>query len=184
MSQKQKVYTTPIGRLSYPYLFEKSELSDQFAATLIFDEGTDLAELEAEIERAADEKWGKGKWPSNFQHPVHDNSEKEDVAGYTNPGSYTSFKRKTRPKVVANEKDPSTGDLREITPESGEAYAGCYVRVSYHAYAWSNAKFKSNGVSLQLHNVQKMSEGEPLGGALSDPNEDFDVDSAVEDALG
>ena len=51
----------------------------------------------------------------------------------------------------------------DIIDES-EAYSGAYYRAQVRAFAYDSAGNK--GVSFGLQNVQKMAEGDPLGGRI------------------
>ena len=54
---------TPVGRLSYPHLFERQPALNpgdegKYGAAIIFEEGTDLSDVKAAIIAAAKEKFG------------------------------------------------------------------------------------------------------------------------------
>ncbi len=172
---------TPEGRVSFAYVYEKSEMSGKYEVTLIFDENTDLAALEQLVEETANERWGKGKWPKNFRHPLRDNSEKEELQGYEQPGRFCRAWRDTRPNVVGLDVDPSTGSLRQLTQETEEFYSGCYAKASVNAFAYD--KNGNLGVAFGLLNVQKTKDGEPFSGGRSNPDEDFGLPADVEEAL-
>lgn len=169
----------PAGRLSYPRLFEKDPKSGKYQVTIIWPEGTDLSELEAAIEAAADQQWPK-KRPANLRIPLKDNETKisaetgERVAGYENPGRYVMAWTRTRPKVVGTVLDPDTGKLAHLTED--EVYAGCWVRASVRVYAFHNKEHKTNDVILGLCNVQFVRDDVSFGGTVSDPDDDFSSD--------
>ena len=78
-------------------------------------------------------------------------------------------KKSGAPKVVDQQ-------MQQILDE-GELYAGCYARMSVHAYAYAPTKENpqiKTGVSFGLNNVQKVADGEPLGGMSSRPEDDFE----------
>ena len=58
--------------------------------------------------------------------------------------------------------------------EPEEIYSGCYVRASINAYAFNIQG--NSGVSFGLNNIQKVRDGEPLGGGGSKAEDDFDDD--------
>ena len=61
--------------------------------------------------------------------------------------------------------------------DKSELYSGCYGRVSIMPAAYNVDGNK--GIKFYLNNVQKLAEGEPLGGAgASNASDDF---TAVED---
>ena len=55
--------------------------------------------------------------------------------------------------------------------DSSELYSGCYARVSLNFFPYTNAGNK--GVGVGLNNIQKLDDGEPLGGARARPEDDF-----------
>jgi hypothetical protein len=170
---KTKPFITPAGRVSFPSLDEPNEYGGKkkFQVVLIWPEGTDLSGLEAAIEAAADEKWGKGKWPKNTRLPIKDCADKAEVDGYGDGGRYMNFWSKRRPKLVGSERDES-GQLVEV--DADQIFPGCWARVSCNLFACSNQEFKTNDVIGGLLNVQFVKEDESFGGFNSDPDEDFE----------
>lgn len=73
-----------------------------------------------------------------------------------------SVSSKTKPRIV----DTNFQDIIEPTA----IYSGMYARVSIRFYAYSNSGNK--GIGCGLNNVQKLGDGEPLGG-MSTPEDDF-----------
>jgi hypothetical protein len=72
-------------------------------------------------------------------------------------------------------------DLQAIMDPT-ELYSGCYGRASIVFYAY-NAN-GNKGIAAGLQNLQKLEDGEPLGG-ISRPEDDFEaVDDDAEDILG
>jgi hypothetical protein len=70
---------------------------------------------------------------------------------------YLTARTKTRPGVVDINVNPIL--------DASEVYSGCYARVSLSAFPY---KYGGNfGVSFGLGNVQKVADGENLGGAKS-----------------
>lgn len=179
----KKLLVSPIGRLSFPFLFEQDE-NNKYRATLIFKGTDDLAAIENLVQEAADKQWGKGKMPKKTKLPIHDNDTVEDREGKRWGGYEEDSARHIRcwstrkPKVVGREKDPETGKLVELNKD--EVYAGCYVKASLSAFAGVH---KEGGpyVSLILSNIQKWDDGEALAGVITEPDDDFaeDVANAV-----
>ena len=62
---------------------------------------------------------------------------------------------------------------RNVDPiiHTSEFYGGCYAICKVNAYAWEYKNKK--GVSFGLGNIQKIKDGERLGGGPSDPTKDF-----------
>lgn len=171
---------TPVFRVSYPHVF-KPQLNDlngqlEYSVVALFPKGADLTALKAAAHAAVVKKWGadKGKWPQNLKSPFRDQNERaKDVdgkqvlpAGYEAGAVFLTLKSKQKPGVV----DQQVNDIVDET----EFYAGCYAKASVNAYAYDQ---KGNrGVAFGLGNLQKVKDGESLGGRTR-PEDDF---SAVE----
>ena len=71
--------------------------------------------------------------------------------------------------------------------DRSEVYSGCYGRVSLSFYAFNTNG--NRGIACGLNNVQKLKDGEPLGGRISAEQEfaglgDIDdLDSSEDDFL-
>lgn len=169
---------TPIGRLSFPFLFTPDE-KGKYRTTLIFGKNDDLSAIEEMIQAAAEKKWGKGKMPKRTKLPIHSNEDAIDKEGNRRAGYEDSEGRHVRfwttrsPKIVGRDKDPQTGRFIELTKD--ELWAGCYCRISFSAYAGEHAE-GGPYVALIMQNVQLMKEGESLAGIVSEPEADFDDD--------
>jgi hypothetical protein len=100
-------------------------------------------------------------------------------AGYEDPDAiFITFKatEKYKPGVV----DANVKDI--IEPR--EFYSGCYARASVRAYVYDN---KGNrGVGFGLNNVQKLRDGEPLGGSggPARPSDEFQAVAEVGGSTG
>lgn len=74
---------------------------------------------------------------------------------------------------------PGVVDLaRNIIPERSEIYSGVYARASINFYAFNSNG--SRGIACGLSNIQKIRDGEPLGGksrAEDDFNDDYLTDA-------
>jgi len=179
---------TPRARLSFPHLFtaKVNEISDdktpKFSCTLLFDEAAqntpEFKAMVAAIKPAALDKFGAEKLKTlKLRHPIRDGSEKEGQAGYEGC-KFISVSSKQRPQLVYAYKDPATGKLKQIEDEM-DLYAGCYVKASLTIYAYDKAG--NRGVNFGLRNIQKLADGEPLGGR-SRADDDFDaVEGAADD---
>lgn len=176
-NSETKVVTGKI-RLSYTHLFEPfSNIEGQepkYSCVLLIPK-TDKATIaklrkaqQAALENSKD-KLFKGKVPANWKDTIHDGDTEADLdrnpeyAGHL----YMSVSSKTKPGVVDRNVNPVL--------DSTEVYSGCFARVSINAFAYSQAGNK--GVSFGLNHVQKLADGDFLGGR-SKAEDDFD---SVED---
>ena len=64
-----------------------------------------------------------------------------------------------------------------------EVYSGCYARVSLNFYAFNTNTNGNRGIACGLGNVQKLRDGEPLGGGSTSAADDFAAFSAGDDFL-
>ena len=93
--------------------------------------------------------------------PLRDgDTEREDEA-YKN-SYFVNASSFSAPRIVDRSVMPIT--------DRDEVYSGCYVRASINFYPYSKAG--SKGVAAGLGNIQKLDDGEPLGGR-STAEEDF-----------
>jgi hypothetical protein len=77
-----------------------------------------------------------------------------DIWDYTKNHYIINVSSKNPPQVVDKDRNPIL-DLTEV-------YSGCYGRASINFFAYNNNGNK--GVSAGLGNIQKLEDGEPLGG--------------------
>lgn len=174
---KTKVVTGKV-RLSYVHLWEPwSSGADgqepKYSCTLLIPkaDGFTLAALRAAqqsaLEQGKDGKFG-GKIPKVWDDTIHDGDEEADLdknpeyAGHY----YMSVSSKTRPGIV----DASVQPILDST----EVYSGCYARVSINAFPYAVSGKK--GVSFGLNHVQKLADGDFLGGR-SNAADDFGDDA-------
>ena len=136
-----------------------------------------LKKINAAIEaakQAGASLWG-GKVPNNLKTPLRDgDDERPDQPEYENC-YFINASSKTAPGVVDKDVQPIL--------DSTEIYSGCYARASVNFYPFSKAGNK--GIACGLNNVQKIADGDYLGGR-SRAEDDFDAieDDDDEDFLG
>lgn len=162
---------TPEFRVSFPNLFKPrlNELSKQeeYSVVALFKKDADLKVLRDAAQAAVEKKWGKdpAKWPKKMKTPFRDQGERaKEVDGKTvlpaaheEGAIFLNLKSKMKPGVV-----DQTGK-NEITDET-QIYAGCYARAVVSCYAYDQAG--NRGVSFGLQHVQKLRDGEALGGRV------------------
>lgn len=183
-----KVVTGEV-RLSYVHVFEpyaQDDSSDPKYSCVVLIPKSDKVTLKkikaaqkAAAEAGASRVFG-GSIPKNLATTLHDGDEEADLernpeyAGHY----YMSISAKTKPGVVDRDVNPIL--------DSSEVYSGCYAKVSINAFAY-NYKGKK-GISFGLNHVQKLRDGDFLGGrsraeddfdVLDDDDEDFDADDLL-----
>ena len=180
-NQTTKVVTGKV-RLSYVHVFEPfSNNPDQeakYSCVLLIPKSDKvtlkklLAAQQAALENGK-AKTFNGTIPKNWKNTLHDGDEDADLE--RNPEyegcMFMSVSSKTKPGVVDR-------DLNPIL-DSTEVYSGCYARVSINAFAFNTQGNK--GVSFGLNHIQKMADGDFLGGR-SRAEDDFEALGDDEDA--
>lgn len=159
---------TPKFRVSFPDVFVARAMEQgqepKFAITMLFAKDADLSALKAAAQQAVIDKWGADpkKWPANLKSPFRDQGDME-YEGYEKGCIFVRATSKQKPGVVG---------LDAKTPlEPADFYPGCYARATVNAFAYEAKGNK--GVSFGLQNVQKLEDGDPLGGR-SRPDQDFE----------
>ena len=171
--------TTGKVRLSYAHLFEPHSIEGnepKYSVSVIIPK-SDKETIKAINEAIAEAKeQGKGKWngkvPGNLKTPLRDGDvDREDDEAYA--GCYfLNANSKNKPGVV-------DADVQPIL-DTTEVYSGCYARLTLNFYAY-NAN-GNKGIAAGLGNVQKLADGEPLGG-FSRAEDDFDSVESAEDSF-
>jgi hypothetical protein len=163
MAKSIKVVTGKV-RFSYAHVFtpQASEEGKQpkYSVSIIIPKSdTDtINKINKAIEQAKTENaavWG-GTVPKGLKGGLRDGDEEKDDPAYAN-SYFINANSSQKPGVVDQ-------DLNAILDQS-EFYSGCYGRasISFFAYETKGAK----GIGCGLNNVQKLEEGEKLGGAAS-----------------
>lgn len=180
-----KVVTGKV-RLSYVHLFEPyssdPDKEKSYSVCLLIPKDTPegkktIKQMRAAQQIALKDTFGE-KIPRNWRDTIRDGDEEADLD--TNPefaGHYfvnVSAKLSYPPGIVDRQ--------RQEILDSTEVYSGCYGRVSLVAFGFNRPDNK--GVSFGLRNVQKLADGEPLGGGRNNPEDDFDeVDDDDDDVI-
>lgn len=159
--------------LSYPDLFEaKPDPGGRivYGCTLIFKGGEGADKLKAAAKEFVQSQFKKV--PPRFKWPFRDGEEYEDKAGYDPGDIFIRFSRRESfgpVPVVGPDRAPIT--QRDI-------YPGCLCIVACRPYVWHHKETNGRGLSFGLEAVQKVADGERLGGF--EPVEVDDVFDAVE----
>ena len=168
-------------RLSYAHLFKPVAISEgqdpKYSVCLLIpksDKAT-LTKIKAAVEAAkqlGSSMWGN-KIPSNLKTPLRDgDEERSDQPEYA--GMYfLNASSKQAPGIVDKQVQPIL--------DSTEVYSGCYGRASLNFFPFNQAGNK--GIACGLNNVQKLADGDYLGGR-SRAEDDFDSQDDDDDFLG
>ena len=176
-----KVITGPDTRWSYANVWEPKSINGgaaKYSVSLIIPKSDTktIAKIEAAIKAAYDE--GQVKLKGNgrsvpaltaIKTPLRDgDTERPDDSAYAN-SYFINANSATAPGIV-------DADCNPILTRS-EVYSGVYGRASINFYAFNSNGNK--GIACGLNNLQKIRDGEPLGGkssAASDFGTDDDED--------
>ena len=125
-----------------------------------------INKIKAAIEQVKTESvsvWG-GKVPANLKTPLRDgDTDRPDDEAYAD-SYFFNANSKLKPQVVDNKVEPIL--------DQSEVYSGCYGNISVNFYAYSANGNK--GIAAGLGNIQKLEDGESLGGRTT-AAEDFDT---------
>ncbi|WP_346920765.1 DUF2815 family protein [Clostridium sp. UBA7339] len=177
-----KVITGVNTRWSYANVWDAKSINGgapKYSVSLIIPKSdtTTVAKINAAIEAAYEE--GKSKLKGNgksvpslsiIKIPMRDGDiERPDDPAYAN-SYFINANSASAPGIVDADRNPIM--------ERSEVYSGVYGRASINLYAFNSNGNK--GIACGLNNLQKIRDGEPLGGKsraeddfVSDADEDF-----------
>lgn len=173
-----KVITGPDTRWSYANVWEAKSINGgapKFSVSLIIPKSDTktVAKIKAAIEAAYHE--GESKLKGNgrsvpalsvIKTPLRDgDTERPDDPAYAN-SYFVNANSATAPGIVDAD--------RQVILDRSEVYSGVYGRASINFYAFNSNGNK--GIACGLNNLQKIRDGEPLGGK-SRAEDDFATDS-------
>ena len=163
MAKATKVVTGKV-RFSYAHVFQPQASQDggtpKYSVSLIIPKSdTDTVnKINKAIEQAKTENaavWG-GTVPKGLKGGLRDGDAEKDDPAYAN-SFFVNANSANKPGVVDANMNPI------IDPS--EFYSGCYGRASVTLYPYNASGTK--GIAVGLNNVQKLEDGEKLGGGTS-----------------
>ena len=164
---------TGVVRLSYEHVWEPASVNGsnpKYSVSLIIPKSDTktIAAINQAIDNAIRDGAAKfgGKIPPKgaLKLPLRDgDTEREDEA--YRDSYFVNANSTTAPQIVDRSVQPIL--------DRSEVYSGCYARVSINFYAFNSNGNK--GVACGLGNIQKVRDGEPLGGKTS-AADDFTTD--------
>lgn len=171
--RKTKVITGKNTRLSYFHGWEPTSINggpERYSVSVLIpkDDKETVKAINDAVDAAIEEGIAKfgGKKPNKaaIKLPLRDgDTEREDeaYAGHW----FINANSKTAPQIVDKAVKPIL--------DRDEVYSGCYARVSLNFYAFNSNGNK--GIACGLGNIQKIRDGEPLGGRSS-ATDDFSTE--------
>lgn len=178
LANPTKVITGTQTRWSYANVWDPKSINGgtpKYSVSLIIPKSDTktVAQIKAAIEAAYKE--GESKLKGNgktvpalsaLKTPLRDgDAERPDDPTYTN-AYFINANSSTAPGIVDADCNPIL--------ERSEVYSGVYGRASINLYAFNSNG--NRGIACGLNNLQKISDGEPLGGK-SRAEDDFTTDS-------
>ena len=169
MANATKVVTGKV-RLSYAHVWDPVSINDskpKYSVSLIIPKGDKetVKKINAAVDAAIEEGIAKfgGKKPNKaaLKLPLRDGDTERDDEVYKN-AYFVNANSTTAPQIVDRAVNPIL--------DREEVYSGCYARVSINFYAYNTNGNK--GIACGLGNIQKIADGEPLGGR-SNAKDDF-----------
>ena len=181
-----KVITGKV-RFSYVNIFEPKKNEDgtdgKYGVTLLIPK-SDTATL-GKIKEAMTEarenfckRNGATALPQKPNHTLHDgDGVKDNGEPYSEEckGCYVIA-------VQSNQKPVIVDSFRNPITDVGEVYSGCYGRAAINFYGYSRNGKK--GISAGLQSIQKLHDGEPLGGSRGSADDFADDFQDDDDFLG
>jgi hypothetical protein len=170
MLNNNRVVTNEV-RLSYANVWEPKSINGsdpKYSVSIIIpkDDKETIDLISQAIDNAIVDGVSKfgGKKPNKaaLKLPLRDGDTERDDEAYEN-AYFVNANSKNAPQIVGADRLP-------ITDET-EVYSGCYARVSLNFYAFNSNGNK--GIACGLGNIQKVRDGESLGGGHISASEDF-----------
>lgn len=176
---------TDTCRLSYVHVWKPQQMTEngqpkgdpKYSVSIIIPKSnTEMiakiqAGIEAAIKQGITDKWN-GKKPPKLKLPLRDGDEERPDNPEYKDSMFIQASSKTKPGIVGRDK-------KAITEET-EIYSGIYGKVSMNLYPFNVAG--SKGIGAGLNHIQKVKDGEPLGGRGS-ADEDFEEIEEDDDEL-
>jgi hypothetical protein len=169
-SVKTKFVTGKV-RFSFVHVFEPAETLNgtmKYSASILIPK-TDKETIERfnkafEATKQGNSAYFGGSVPKNLKGGLRDGDvEKEDPVYAGHYFFNASANLTNKPGVVDAELNPVL--------DQNEFYSGCYGRASIDMYPYDVSG--TRGIAFGLNNVQKLEDGEKLGGAVSSAATDF-----------
>lgn len=138
-----------------------------------------VKKINAAITEAADAfraRNGAQSLPANPMSPLHDGDGQKPNGGDYGPECKGCYVMNASSKI----KPLMLDSFKNEIADPNEIYSGCYGRVSINFYGYNNRR---KGIGCGLLGVQKLHDGDPLGGVMATAD-DFSDGFEEDDLLG
>ena len=166
-------------RLSYEHIWEPASINDsdeKYSVSLIIPKSDTktVKDIQNAVEQAKQDGKAKfgGRIPANLKLPLRDGDiERPDDEAYKDC-YFINCNSKEQPQIVD----------RKVKPilSTNKFYSGCYGRASISVYAYNVNG--NRGIAASVNSVQKIRDGEPLGGRTR-AEDDFEAYDEEDDFL-
>lgn len=170
------------GRLSYAYVWQPREQIGQepkYSTSFLIpksDKET-LKKINAAVEAAKElgksKKWG-GKLPGSLKMPLRDGDDETDKGEEYRGHFFFSASSKDAPGIVDAQCN--------VIIDKEEVYSGCYARISVNFFPYEASG--NRGIGAGLNHIQKLADGEPLGGTRGRAENEFESWEEDDESLG
>lgn len=169
------------ARLSYANIWEPKQVKggpEKYSVSLIIPKSDTktIEAIEKAVEAALQDGVGKfgGKIPprGSLKLPLRDGDTDRDDEAYADC-YFINASTQTPPQIVDQRVQPVL--------DRAEVYSGCYGNVSVTFYPFNVDG--NRGVAAGLGNIQKVRDGDPLGGAPTRAADEFEAVSVEDDFL-
>ena len=182
MKNKNTKVITGKVRLSYAHVWEPVSINggeEKYSVSLIIPKSDTktVKDINAAVDAAIEAGIGKfgGKKPNKgaIKLPLRDGDvERSDDENYKD-AYFINANSRTAPQIVDSKVQPIL--------DRDEVYSRCYAHVSITLDAFNSNGNK--GIACGLGNIQKVADGEPLGGRTTAASDFRSLDDADEDFL-
>ena len=164
MKNQNKTKVVVPCRVSFLHCWEPDSVNGgdpkySVSAIISKDDIKTINEINAAIEQVKKDsmsKWG-GKIPANLKLPLRDGDiDRPDDEAYAHSYFFNANSRQA-PQVVDSKVQPIL--------DQSEVYSGCYGKISVTFYGYNSNG--NRGIAAGLGNIQKLKDGESLGGRTS-----------------
>ena len=168
---KEKIVTKEF-RVNFPQVFSPDKKSGKYKLPILLG-AEDMKPIQAALKEFCMETFNK--FDKTLDLPIRKPSA-EKVEKYPSFKDMLVINAKSnyQPQVIDRSKQPIL--------DSQDFYSGCYARASISFYAWEYMEKK--GVGVNIHNIQKLRDGERLGGSAGDEFDELEDDMLAMDGEG
>lgn len=173
--QKEVFVLTPPFKVSWPNVFEPKAWEDgqqpKYSVTMLFKNKDDLKELQRAEKNALKHHFGADpkRWPKEYNRPFRSGNPEFPVEkGMIVVKASSTF----APQVLDQRKN-------QIRKEDDTFYAGCMARATLVANYWKSPL--GQGVNFYLQNLQKVGDGDRIGGGPSAQDQFDEVEDGSDD---